>query len=123
MTAPRRRVLIVGGGLAGLACAVRLHEAGAQPLILEASDDVGGRVRTDVVDGFRLDRGFQVFLDAYPEAGKLLNLPRLDLRQLHLIPTLILPKHLKLFLKLKKPACLPRLKITLQTKQILLGLI
>jgi len=73
-------VLIVGGGLAGLACGVRLHEAGAQPLILEASDDVGGRVRTDVVDGFRLDRGFQVFLDAYPEAGKLLDLPRLDLR-------------------------------------------
>lgn len=73
-------MLIVGGGLAGLACAVRLHEAGAQPLILEASDDVGGRVRTDVVGGFRLDRGFQVFLDAYPEAGKLLDLPRLDLR-------------------------------------------
>ncbi len=80
MTAPKRRVLIVGGGLAGLACGVRLHEAGAQPLIVEASDDVGGRVRTDVVDGFRLDRGFQVYLDAYPEAGKLLNLPRLELR-------------------------------------------
>jgi phytoene dehydrogenase-like protein len=80
MTAPKRRVLIVGGGLAGLACAVRLHEAGAHPLIVEASDDVGGRVRTDVLDGFRLDRGFQVFLDAYPEARKLLDLPRLDLR-------------------------------------------
>lgn len=49
-------------------------------MILEASDDVGGRVRTDVADGFRLDRGFQVYLDAYPEAGKFLNLPRLDLR-------------------------------------------
>ncbi|MFN0126719.1 MAG: FAD-dependent oxidoreductase [Verrucomicrobiales bacterium] len=80
ITTVKKRVLIVGGGLAGLACAVRLHEAGAQPLILEASDDAGGRVRTDVVDGFRLDRGFQVYLDAYPEAGKLLNLPRLDLR-------------------------------------------
>lgn len=80
MTPPNKRVLIVGGGLAGLACAVRLHEAGAQPLILEASDDVGGRVRTDLVDGFRLDRGFQVYLDAYPEAGKFLDLPRLDLR-------------------------------------------
>jgi phytoene dehydrogenase-like protein len=80
MTTAKKRVLIVGGGLAGLACGVRLHEAGAQPLILEASDDVGGRVRTDVIDGFRLDRGFQVYLDAYPEAGKFLNLPRLDLR-------------------------------------------
>ncbi len=75
-----KRVLIVGGGLAGLACGVRLHEAGAQPLIVEASDDVGGRVRTDLVDGFRLDRGFQVYLDAYPQAGKLLDLHGLDLR-------------------------------------------
>ena len=80
MKRPMKRVLIVGGGLAGLACGVRLQEAGAQPLILEASDDVGGRVRTDVVAGFRLDRGFQVYLDAYPEAGKFLDLPRLDLR-------------------------------------------
>ena len=76
-----KRVLIVGGGLAGLACGVRLQEAGAQPLIVEASDDVGGRVRTDMVDGFRLDRGFQVYLDAYPEAGRLLDLPSLDLRR------------------------------------------
>ena len=80
MTLPKKRVLIVGGGLAGLACAVRLHECGARPLIVEATDDVGGRVRTDVVNGFRLDRGFQVYLDAYPEAGKFLDLPRLDLR-------------------------------------------
>ena len=80
MTRPMKRVLIVGGGLAGLACAVRLHERGAWPLIVEASDDVGGRVRTDVVDGFRLDRGFQVYLDAYPEAGNFLDLPRLGLR-------------------------------------------
>lgn len=76
----KKRVLIVGGGLAGLACGVRLHEAGAQPLIVEASDDVGGRVRTDGVNGFRLDRGFQVYLDAYPESGRFLDLPQLDLR-------------------------------------------
>ena len=80
MATSKKRVLIVGGGLAGLACGVRLHEAGARPVIVEASDDVGGRVRTDVVDGFRLDRGFQVYLDAYPEAGKFLDLPRLYLR-------------------------------------------
>lgn len=46
---------------------------------MEASDAVGGRVRTDMVDGFLLDRGFQVFLDAYPEAGALLDKSLLDL--------------------------------------------
>jgi phytoene dehydrogenase-like protein len=73
-------VLIVGAGLAGLCCARRLHEAGLRPLVLEAADGVGGRVRTDLVDGFRLDRGFQVFLTAYPEARRVLNYPDLDLR-------------------------------------------
>jgi phytoene dehydrogenase-like protein len=75
-----KQVLIVGGGLAGLACAIRVHEAGARPLIFEGSDAPGGRVRTDRVDGFLLDRGFQVYLDAYPEAGILLDKNSLDLR-------------------------------------------
>lgn len=52
--------------MAGLACARRLRDAGRSVQLLEASDAVGGRVRTDVVDGFRLDRGFQVLLTAYP---------------------------------------------------------
>ncbi len=73
-------VVIVGAGLAGLACALRLHETGARVRVLEASDGVGGRVRTDVVDGFRLDRGFQVLLTAYPEARRVLDYPALDLR-------------------------------------------
>ena len=51
-------VLIVGAGLAGLACAQDLTRAGVACTVLEASDGVGGRVRTDVVDGFLLDRGF-----------------------------------------------------------------
>ncbi|MFM1770117.1 MAG: hypothetical protein RJA22_2646 [Verrucomicrobiota bacterium] len=80
MSAAGKKVLIVGGGLAGLACAIRLHEAGARPLVFERSDGVGGRVRTDPLDGFLLDRGFQVFLDAYPEAGRLLDKKRLELR-------------------------------------------
>lgn len=80
MSASDKNVLIVGGGLAGLACAIRLHEAGVRTTIFEQSDDVGGRVRTDPMDGFLLDRGFQVFLDAYPEAGHLLNRQGLDLR-------------------------------------------
>jgi phytoene dehydrogenase-like protein len=76
----RPDVVIVGAGLAGLACALRLHETGARLRVLEASDGVGGRVRTDVVDGFRLDRGFQVLLTAYPEARRVLDYPALDLR-------------------------------------------
>lgn len=76
-----KNVLIVGGGMAGLACATRLHQAGARPVIFESSDGVGGRVRTDEVDGFLLDRGFQVFLDAYPETGRLLDTKILDLRK------------------------------------------
>ena len=73
-------VLIVGAGLSGLACAVTLHEAGIPVQVFEASDGVGGRVRTDQVDGFLLDRGFQVYLSAYPEAGKLLDLEALNLQ-------------------------------------------
>lgn len=74
-------VLIVGAGMAGLSCAVQLHRAGIPVQVFEASDGVGGRVRTDIVNGFRLDRGFQVYLDAYEETGKLLDLAALDLRR------------------------------------------
>lgn len=61
-------VAIIGGGLSGLACALSLREQGREPLILEASDEVGGRIRTDYHDGFLLDRGFQVLQTWYPEA-------------------------------------------------------
>jgi phytoene dehydrogenase-like protein len=73
-------VLIIGGGVAGLSAAIHLHRQGHTPLVLEASDRVGGRIKTDVVDGFRLDRGFQVLLTAYPEAQALLDYSALDLR-------------------------------------------
>ncbi|MGA1052625.1 MAG: NAD(P)/FAD-dependent oxidoreductase [Ilumatobacteraceae bacterium] len=73
-------VVVVGGGLAGLSCAVQLHRAGRPGRVLEASDGIGGRVRTDLVDGFRLDRGFQVMLTAYPEAHRQLDMAALDLR-------------------------------------------
>ncbi|MDA0814507.1 MAG: NAD(P)/FAD-dependent oxidoreductase, partial [Verrucomicrobia bacterium] len=76
-----RNVIIVGAGLAGLACANRLVQAGLQPSIIEATDSVGGRVSTDNVDGFLLDRGFQVYLTAYPSAGRLLNLDDLNLHR------------------------------------------
>jgi phytoene dehydrogenase-like protein len=73
-------VLIVGAGLTGLRCAHCLAEAGATFQIVEASDAVGGRMRTDEVDGFLLDRGFQVLLTAYPEARKVLDYGALDLK-------------------------------------------
>jgi phytoene dehydrogenase-like protein len=73
-------VIIIGAGVAGLACAVRLHEAGVRVQVLERSDGVGGRIRSDVVEGFTLDRGFQVLLDAYPESQDILDYDALDLR-------------------------------------------
>jgi len=71
--------IIVGAGLAGLACARTLVRAGRQVLVIEAADRVGGRVATDTVDGFRIDRGFQVYLDAYPEGRRQLDLAALGL--------------------------------------------
>lgn len=73
-------VVIVGAGLAGLCCAVELERRDVPWLLVEAADAVGGRVRSDEVDGFVLDRGFQVLLTAYPEARRLLDYDALDLR-------------------------------------------
>jgi phytoene dehydrogenase-like protein len=81
MTSSQRcDVAVVGAGLAGLACARRLVGAGLDVQLFEASDAVGGRVRTDLVDQFLLDRGFQVLSTAYPEAARALDLDALDLR-------------------------------------------
>lgn len=75
-------VLIVGGGLAGLTCAVELERRGVEYRLLEASDALGGRVRTDEYQGFLLDRGFQILLTAYPELRRLWNYQHLRLRPL-----------------------------------------
>ena len=74
-------VVIVGAGLAGLACARTLTAAGISVQVIEASDGVGGRVRSDRVDGFILDRGFQILLTAYPELYRWFNLDQFDLRK------------------------------------------
>ncbi len=74
-------IVVVGAGLAGMRCATLLQRAGFDTLVLEASDAPGGRVRTDVVDGFRLDRGFQILLTAYPETKAVLNYRALKLRR------------------------------------------
>jgi phytoene dehydrogenase-like protein len=73
-------IVIIGAGIAGLTCAKYLKDKGIEATILEASFGVGGRVRTDIVDGFKLDRGFQVLLTSYPEARKLLNYNDLRLK-------------------------------------------
>jgi phytoene dehydrogenase-like protein len=71
--------IVVGAGLAGLACAKVLHAAGRRVVVVEAADRVGGRVATDEVEGFRIDRGFQVYNDAYPEGRRQLDLESLRL--------------------------------------------
>ncbi len=70
----------MGAGLSGLACALPLDQNGISVRIFEASDGIGGRVRTDRMDGFLLDRGFQVFLTAYPEAQHVLDYEALNFR-------------------------------------------
>lgn len=74
------KVYIVGAGISGLIAAYELEKGGISPIILEASNGVGGRVRTDKVDGFLLDRGFQVLLTAYPEAIRYLDYDALQLK-------------------------------------------
>jgi phytoene dehydrogenase-like protein len=75
------QVIVVGAGLAGLACAADLAAARRSVRVLEAGDAVGGRMRTDVRSGFRLDRGFQVFNTSYPQVRR-----RFELRALQLCP-------------------------------------
>ncbi|XP_065848559.1 polyamine oxidase 3 [Euphorbia lathyris] len=76
-------VIVIGAGLAGLAAATKLKSENIPFLLLESSDGVGGRVRTDNVDGFLLDRGFQIFITGYPEAQKLLDYQALDLQKFY----------------------------------------
>jgi phytoene dehydrogenase-like protein len=81
VTDPHDRTLIVGGGIAGLMCARTLTRAGRNVTLFERESEVGGRVRTAVHDGFRLDHGFQVLFSAYPTLTAALDLPALHLHE------------------------------------------
>jgi phytoene dehydrogenase-like protein len=81
MTLPTQvDVVVIGAGLSGLAAARQIQQSGLSVVVLESSDAVGGRVRTDNVDGFLLDRGFQVLLTAYPELATQVDMNALDLQ-------------------------------------------
>lgn len=73
-------VIIIGAGLAGLSCARILQKHRINYLLLDGAEKVGGRIRTDVVEGFQLDRGFQVLQTAYPDAKEILSYPDLKLK-------------------------------------------
>lgn len=75
------KVGIIGAGLAGLSCAVYLKKSGVEDItIFESSDQVGGKLRTDIVGNYQLDRGFQVLLPSYPETKALLDYSKLELQ-------------------------------------------
>jgi protoporphyrinogen oxidase len=73
-------VIIIGAGLAGLSCARILQKHRINYLLLDGAEKVGGRIRTNVVEGFQLDRGFQVLQTAYPDAKQILSYPNLKLK-------------------------------------------
>ncbi|MFT4661235.1 MAG: protoporphyrinogen oxidase [Patiriisocius sp.] len=75
------KIHIIGGGISGLVAAIVLEQNGFSPVIIEATDRVGGRMKTDVVNGYQLDRGFQVLLTAYPAAQKYLDFDSLELQK------------------------------------------
>tara|TARA_R100001369_G_scaffold36196_1_gene61509 strand:- start:4480 stop:5760 length:1281 start_codon:yes stop_codon:yes gene_type:complete len=75
------KIHIIGAGVSGLIAARVLEDNGFSPVIIEATDRVGGRVKTDIIDGYQLDHGFQVLLTAYPAAKKYLNIEALELQK------------------------------------------
>ncbi|MGJ8685515.1 MAG: NAD(P)/FAD-dependent oxidoreductase [Nonlabens sp.] len=79
MNKEQSQITIIGAGVSGLAAAITLKNAGYKTQLLEQSSSVGGRVKTTLQDGLKLDHGFQVLLDAYPAAQEFLNLEALNL--------------------------------------------
>lgn len=86
-------IYIVGAGVSGLIAATVLEKNGFSPIILEATERAGGRVKTDIINGYQLDQGFQVLLTAYPAAQKYLNFQSLELQRF--LPGAAIFKHTK----------------------------
>ena len=76
-------VIVVGAGMAGLSCALTLQSAGLDVVVLEAGDRCGGRVQSDRLDGYILDRGFQIYLTAYPEGKRFLDYDKLNFKKFY----------------------------------------
>ena len=74
------KIHIIGGGVSGLIAAKVLEENGFKPTVIEATDRAGGRIKTDIIEGYQLDHGFQVILTAYPAVKKYLDCKALDLQ-------------------------------------------
>jgi len=72
--------IVVGAGLAGLTAVRELEKSGKSVLLLEATNSVGGRVKSDYIDGFICDRGFQVINPKYPEVARSGVLKSLDFK-------------------------------------------
>ena len=72
-------ICIIGAGLSGLSAAKILYENGYSVCVVEAQDQVGGRIQTDRINGYLCDYGFQVILPSYPSAKRLLDYRSLNL--------------------------------------------
>jgi phytoene dehydrogenase-like protein len=96
-------VVVVGAGLAGLSCARHLMNRRVSCIVLEADDRIGGRLKTDVLDGFLLNHGFQVLQTAYPEARRQLDYHRLS----HLRSATAPPGYLELPNRTDRRFCRP----------------
>ncbi len=75
-----QKIVIIGGGVAGLVAAIHCEQAGCSPTLIEATDRVGGRIKTDQKEGYLLDHGFQVLLSEYEEAKRYLNFEQLKVQ-------------------------------------------
>lgn len=81
MNKKKQKIHIIGAGVSGLIAATVLENNGYHPIILESTDRIGGRVKTDCISNINLDHGFQVLLTAYPYAQKYLDYKSLELQE------------------------------------------
>ena len=96
MTKKEYKIHIIGAGVSGLIAARVLENHGFSPIVIEATDRVGGRIKTDVIKGYQLDHGFQVLLTAYPAVKKYLDCDALELQNILPGASIFKSKHQKI---------------------------